>query len=76
MEGVERYTWKTGKVISISVDDREKVIENLIKKNIYPIGRFGLWNRKLLVDNTIGQAKMVADCLFGEKNNIIKLLSK
>ena len=55
----ETFTWNTGKVISISKDDREKVLEELHQHRIYQIGRFGLWNRKLLVDSTINQAKEV-----------------
>ena len=53
------FTWKTGKVVSISIDDRIAVV-NLFKGfEIYQIGRFGLWNRKLLIDSTIEQAKTV-----------------
>jgi len=63
---IERYTWSTGKVISINSDDRSKLVELLANKNIYQIGRFGLWNRKLLIDSTIYQAKQVVKHIVGK----------
>jgi hypothetical protein len=68
LEEPEKFTWKTGKVTSISIDDRIKLVEELHKLEIYQIGRFGLWNRKLLVDSTIGQAKAVVDYIDGLRN--------
>ena len=62
---IERYAWKTGKVISISRDDRETLIEILKGYSVYSIGRFGLWNRKLLIDSTINQSKAVVEYLCG-----------
>lgn len=59
----EAYNWKTGKVISISPDYRAVLVDVLREVDIYQIGRFGLWNRKLLVDSTINQAKAVVDYL-------------
>lgn len=59
-ESVQTYTWETGKVMSISIDDREQLVNEMEKKDFYSIGRFGLWNRKLLVDSTIKQAELVA----------------
>lgn len=64
-DSIERYSWKTGKVISISKDDREKLVEILKSHQIYSIGRFGLWNRKLLIDSTINQSKAVVEYLCG-----------
>ncbi len=61
----EKFTWSTGKVISISKDERERIVEALQSENVYSIGRFGLWNRKLLVDSTINQAKMVVEHIMG-----------
>ena len=77
-DSVEKYTWKTGKIISISIDDRLKIIEKLKEKNIYSIGRFGLWNRKLLMDSTINQAKLVVDFLCQKKEweDIINTITK
>jgi len=75
-EDPEYYTWKTGKVLSISIDDRMKLVEKLKELSIYSIGRFGLWNRKLLVDSTINQAKLVVEHLIEPNTQIISLLSK
>ena len=61
----EKFTWNTGKVISINQDERERLVEDLKKRDVYFIGRFALWNRKLLVDSTINQAKMVVEHLCG-----------
>lgn len=55
-----KYTWKTGKVMSISTDDREQIVNQLKEFGIYPLGRFGVWNRKLLVDSTINQGRSIA----------------
>jgi hypothetical protein len=71
-DGVERFTWNTGKVISISIDDRNRLVEALKSVDIYSIGRFGLWNRKLLVDSTIEQAKMVVEHIYGAPWSITK----
>lgn len=60
-DSAEKYTWNTGKVSSISIDERLKVLDVLINHDIYPVGRFSLWNRKLLMDSTIEQAKMVVE---------------
>jgi len=64
----EVYTWNTGKVMSISIDQREGIITKMAKKNFYSIGRFGLWNRKLLVDSTIGQAESVVKFLLNKES--------
>jgi len=55
-EEPEVYTWNTGKVMSISIDDRAKLVDELQELSIYCVGRFGLWNRKLLIDSTIEQS--------------------
>ena len=60
-EEVETFCWSTGKVISISIDERTKLIETLKEMNIYLVGRFARWDRKLLVDTTINQAKEVIE---------------
>lgn len=59
----ESYMWKNGKIMSISTGQRKRVVNMLQDMQIYQIGRFGLWNRKLLVDNTINQAKAVVSFL-------------
>lgn len=82
-EEPQRATWTTGKVISISIDDRIRVVEEFMKYDVYPIGRFGLWNRKLLIDNTIKQAKEVVHYLINKnttpyisKDVLLEVLSK
>jgi len=72
-----KYEWKQGKIISISMDERRALIEKFLEKDIYTIGRFGLWNNKLLMDATIGQAKSVIDCITKpiDKKELIKKLS-
>jgi len=71
----QQFTWETGKVISISMDDRKRLVNELMKKSIYQIGRFGLWNRKLLMDTTIKQAKAVVEFLSGD-NGIAEIWNK
>ena len=66
-DNVQNFTWNTGKVISISQDERVEVVELFNKCNIYSIGRFGLWNRKLLIDSTMKQAKQVVDYITNNK---------
>lgn len=59
----EEAHWPTGKVMSISIDDRNRILGELIDKGIYTIGRFGQWDRKLLVDSTINQAHNVVEII-------------
>lgn len=59
----EKYNWESGKVKSISKDEREKIVDELKEESVYSIGRFGLWNRKLLIDSTIIQARAVAETI-------------
>lgn len=60
-ESAVRSIWKTGKVISIDRDARYQITKELMDKEWYQIGRFGLWNRKLLMDSTIKQARAVVE---------------
>lgn len=60
----EEAHWPTGKVMSISIDDRARIVDELKSKDIYSVGRFGLWNRKLLVDTTINQSHSIVDYLW------------
>lgn len=62
-EKLQKYEWSTGKVMSISIDERAELIETLGKHHIYSLGRFGLWNRKLMIDSTINQAKKICEYL-------------
>jgi hypothetical protein len=64
----EKFTWWTGKVISISIDERAKLDEEMSKLNIHLVGRFARWDRKLLVDSTINQAKEVVDKILNDNS--------
>lgn len=75
----EHYTWKTGKIISISTDVRREIVSYLDEQSIYSLGRFGLWNRKLLVDSTINQADKIVKYTamsIGSKDEMINTLVK
>lgn len=65
---IEKYSWPSGKVKSISKDEREKIVDELKENNIYSMGRFGLWNRKLLIDSTILQARAIAEHIGGNRS--------
>ena len=73
----KEYEWTQGKIISISIDERKAILEAFVKEDIYTIGRFGLWNNKLLMDSTINQAKLCVDCITEKvgKKELIKKLS-
>jgi len=79
-EGVKTFVWNTGKVLSISRDERYNIVSELMHSGWYQIGRFGLWNRKLLMDSTIRQAEEVVRWLNGKnktyKSTLLDVLSK
>ena len=60
------YEWKTGKIVSIGRDERGRYIDEFSRHSIYLIGRFGLFNRKLLMHSTIKQANKVVKYLTNE----------
>lgn len=62
------FEWKDGKIVSISRSEREKLVSDLMQKDVYQIGRFGLWNRKLLIDSTIEQARVVVHYILSGKS--------
>ena len=57
----DTYEWTTGRIFGISQMEREKIIERFMDKNIFLLGRFGLWNGKLLMDSTIVQAHNIVN---------------
>ena len=74
INGSKNYMWKQGKIVSIDIDTRAKILNHFINLKTFPIGRFGLWNNKLLIDATINQAYSVcqhisAPHLFSEDTN-------
>ena len=73
----QSYEWKNGKIMSISIKQREKVIKDFSEKGIFQIGRFGLWNRKLLIDTTINQAHAVVEYIkYGDYKEMVKKLAQ
>lgn len=56
----KEYTWWQGKIISLDLDMREKILKHFIPLGVFLIGRFGQWNNKLLMDSTINQASEVS----------------
>ena len=64
----KEFEWKIGKVISIDRDKRLKLIELFKKYDCFSLGRFGLWNRKLLMDSTINQAYLIANHIYGDRS--------
>ncbi len=63
LESKSEYKWETGRIFGINKAQRNEVIEDFSKKNIFPIGRFGLWNGKLTMDTTAWQAKILVDMI-------------
>ncbi len=59
MKDPQSYTWQQGKIVSLDTDTREAIISDYIPQGVFFIGRFGLWNNKLLMDSTINQSKEV-----------------
>mgnify|MGYP001600203861 CR=1 FL=1 len=77
-ESFKEGKWDTGKVISISVKNRKNILEQLLKHNIIPFGRYGQWDRRLLIDSTIEQANIIANFIkkkISKKELIEKLLN-
>lgn len=75
-KSIQRYNWEKGKLISISYDERKKLVNELYEKNIFSFGRFGLWNRKLLVHSTISQAASIVNYIFSKEPKIEELIEK
>lgn len=53
------YKWETGRIFGVDKHSRKILVDVLTNSDIYPIGRFGLWNGKLRMDDTIEQAQRV-----------------
>lgn len=67
------YSWDTGRIWGLRPWDREKVVRELVEKDIYPLGRYGLWNGKLTMDTTAIQARDIVEFLVypGMENEVI-----
>lgn len=82
LDTMSSYTWETGRIFGVNKAARKTLVDRLTGDSIYPIGRFGLWNGKLRMDDTIEQAqRVVATIVMGEhgkgqfsKKNVIESL--
>jgi len=73
---MSQYEWKTGKVISIDTDTRERIVTEMMQYEVYTLGRFGLWNRKILIDKTIKQSEAIVKHLTCVEPLQLKLIIK
>lgn len=69
-ETVSKYAWETGRIFGINKAQRKAILEDLSKHGVFPIGRFGLWNGKLRIDDTIEQAECVVNNLLATEQDI------
>jgi hypothetical protein len=63
LDTVSSYVWETGRIFGRNKIERKGMVDMLTNKDIWPIGRFGLWNGKLRMDDTIEQAQRVVGTL-------------
>jgi len=70
INGSKSYVWNQGKIVSIDIDTRMKILNHFVPLKVFPIGRFGIWNNKLLIDATINQAYSV--CKYITSHSIFK----
>ena len=63
LESKEVYEWKSGRIFGISKDERMKIVKEMIDCDIYPVGRFALWNGKIRMDDTARQAHDVVELI-------------
>ena len=63
LDSVSKYKWETGRIFGLTREQRMKLVTELAKYNVFPVGRFALWNGKLLLNSTIRQSKAVVDGL-------------
>ena len=59
----QSYCWETGRIWGLTKAERAQVVRTFAEDSIYLLGRFGLWNGKLLLDNTIKQARYIVKYL-------------
>ena len=63
LESKSSYVWETGRIFGVNKHKRKEIVDALTSHSIFPIGRFGLWNGKLRMDDTIEQAQRVVGTL-------------
>ena len=77
LESKSQYKWETGRIFGINKIERKNMVDYLTGMNIFPIGRFGLWNGKIRIDDTIEQAQRVVSTLvFGDVMQLGKFSRK
>jgi len=57
------YKWETGRIFGLQKQEREQMIDNFAKMDIYLLGRYAQWDGKLLIHSTIEQAKSIINLL-------------
>ena len=62
LESKQYYAWETGRIFGLEKKERDEIMNyTFYPKSIYPVGRYGCWNGKLLMDTTILQAKEIIE---------------
>lgn len=59
LDSVSKYKWETGRIFGFDKDARADFIKSMAALDVYPVGRFALWNGKLRMDSTIRQSQRV-----------------
>lgn len=70
------YKWETGRIYGIGVPQRKEIVDSLIADDIYPIGRFALWNGRLRMDDTALQANKVVSAIASPFPALKELVAK
>ncbi len=61
LDGVSKYEWKTGRIFGLPKKDRENIVSEYKKDDIYLLGRYGTWNGKEIMDTTAMAANKIVD---------------
>ncbi len=69
-----KYTWETGRIFGFSKIQRKELLEELAPKGVFPIGRFGIWDGKIRMDDTIRQAHRIVSNLSFRDNQPLEVL--
>jgi hypothetical protein len=64
LKSKQEYSWKTGRIFGVDKLSRKEIVDALSAVDIYSIGRYGLWNGKLRMDDTIHQAEKIVESLW------------
>ena len=61
------FNWRNAKINAIDKKEQLRILEELTNMDILQFGRYGLWNNKVLIDETIWQAKEIRDVILGSQ---------